>query len=134
MLPILLVVSVVFAALWLVRATRGRVPSLGPIGWSLLAGAAIATGMRQYGLAALCLAGIGMLWSRPTAPAPAPTDGEVLAAARLLGVGPDASGAAIRAAWRGAMKAAHPDAGGDAARAQALTAARDTLLRTKRRS
>ncbi len=50
------------------------------------------------------------------------------AALALLGLGEGASEEAIRAAYRRAMRAAHPDAGGDAALAARLNAARDLLL------
>lgn len=54
--------------------------------------------------------------------------GELVQAARLLGVEPDAPSEAIWQAWRQAMTSAHPDAGGSAEAAQALTAARDLLI------
>ncbi|MEI6485294.1 MAG: hypothetical protein WCO11_03400 [Sphingomonadales bacterium] len=49
-------------------------------------------------------------------------------AARLLGVASDAPADVVWAAWRQAMQTAHPDAGGSAEAAQALTAARDLLV------
>ena len=55
-------------------------------------------------------------------------NGELVQAARLLGVAPDAPSEAIWQAWRQAMTSAHPDAGGSADAAQALTAARDLLI------
>jgi hypothetical protein len=54
--------------------------------------------------------------------------GELIAAARLLGVAPDAPSEVIWQAWRSAMSSAHPDAGGSVEAAQALTAARDLLI------
>ena len=54
--------------------------------------------------------------------------GEAAKARALLGVARDADTDAIQAAWRRQMATAHPDAGGSAAAAQALTAARDLLL------
>jgi hypothetical protein len=56
------------------------------------------------------------------------SDGELAAAARLLGVQPDAPSEAIWQAWRQAMTVAHPDVGGSAEAAQALTTARDLLI------
>lgn len=47
----------------------------------------------------------------------------------ILGVSPLASEAEVRAAWRKAIAAAHPDQGGSEAAAAALNAARDELLR-----
>lgn len=52
-----------------------------------------------------------------------------LARARtLLGVGDEADAVIIQAAWRARIAAAHPDAGGSVAAAQAVTEARDLLL------
>jgi len=45
-----------------------------------------------------------------------------------LGLPPGANADAVQAAWRRAIKTAHPDAGGSAAAASAITAARDLLL------
>ena len=50
------------------------------------------------------------------------------AALAVLGLREDATGAEIRGAHRRAMRHAHPDAGGDAALAARLNAARDFLL------
>lgn len=47
----------------------------------------------------------------------------------LLGVGPEATAEAIRAAHRERIRAAHPDRGGSAELAARLNAARDCLLR-----
>lgn len=55
-------------------------------------------------------------------------NGQLAQAARLLGVAPDAPSEAIWQAWRQAMTSAHPDAGGSAEAAQALTEARDLLI------
>ena len=55
-------------------------------------------------------------------------NGELAQAARLLGVAADAPSETIWQAWRQAMTSAHPDAGGTAEAAQALTAARDLLI------
>jgi hypothetical protein len=50
----------------------------------------------------------------------------------ILGVGPGATDAEIRSAYRERMRRAHPDRGGSHADAARLTAARDRLL-TRRR-
>lgn len=55
-------------------------------------------------------------------------NGELASAARLLNVQPDAPSEVVWQAWRQAMTSAHPDAGGSAEAAQALTAARDLLI------
>ena len=55
-------------------------------------------------------------------------NGELAQAARLLGVAADAPSETIWQAWRQAMTSAHPDVGGTAEAAQALTAARDLLI------
>lgn len=49
-------------------------------------------------------------------------------ARKLLGVGDGADAPVIQAAWRARIAAAHPDAGGSDAAAQAVTEARDLLL------
>jgi hypothetical protein len=59
------------------------------------------------------------------------TNGMSAADARsMLGVGPDASAADIRAAYTRLMQRAHPDKGGSAGLAAQLNAARDRLLKT----
>ncbi len=57
---------------------------------------------------------------------------EDIAAYKTLGLAVGADRKAIKLAWKTLMKAAHPDQGGSDARAKALNAARDVLL--KRRS
>ena len=59
------------------------------------------------------------------------TEAEALAA---LGLGPGADAEAIREAHRRLMREAHPDAGGSAAAAARLNAARDFLLKARRRA
>lgn len=56
---------------------------------------------------------------------------EEIRAYQTLGLGIGADKKAVRDAWKRLMKEAHPDQGGDAARAQALNAARDVLLRRR---
>jgi curved DNA-binding protein CbpA len=52
-------------------------------------------------------------------------------ARRVLGVGPDADAAEIRAAYTRLMRAVHPDTGGSAGLAAQLNAARDRLLKRR---
>jgi hypothetical protein len=63
------------------------------------------------------------------APAPPKSPGMSAAEARaILGVGPDATPAEIRAAYRRLIRMAHPDKGGTSGLAAQLNAARDVLL------
>lgn len=55
----------------------------------------------------------------------------VAEACALLGVGPDASKAEIKAAYVRLMQRAHPDAGGTSGLAAQLNAARDVLLKKR---
>ncbi len=78
-------------------------------------------------LFALLAAGAGALWwvlrrAKPVDPA-------VIAEARaVLGVPAGAGADAVNAAWRAQIARVHPDAGGTAALAARVTAARDLLL------
>jgi hypothetical protein len=71
------------------------------------------------------------VYGRAAGPAPPPPrEGMSLHEARaILGVGPEASAAEIRAAYTRLMQRAHPDVGGTAGLAAQLNAARDRLLR-----
>lgn len=71
-------------------------------------------------------------WRQPSPPSPPEDTPEDSAARRLLGVGPNASAAEIRGAYRSKMAQAHPDRGGTHNEAARLTAARDRLLKKKR--
>lgn len=53
---------------------------------------------------------------------------DVDAARAILGVAPTADATEVHAAWRRAMAAAHPDAGGSAEHSRSVTSARDMLL------
>lgn len=96
-------------------------------------------GLWWEGLAALVLAALlggsvrfraGVKASAPE-PAASYSPEEIRAYNRLnLAVGADRK--AIVAAWKDLMKKAHPDQGGSVARASALNAARDVLLKRKR--
>jgi hypothetical protein len=75
---------------------------------------------------------IAYMWVRPRTPKAAPkplTDSAVRDARALLGVGPDADAAAVRAAHRRLIALAHPDKGGTAALSAQINDARDLLLR-----
>ncbi|BBD99375.1 molecular chaperone DnaJ [Sphingobium amiense] len=65
---------------------------------------------------------------RRIAPAAPPRADTVAQARALLGVAPDASAAAIRAAHRRLIASVHPDKGGTEALAAQINAARDILL------
>lgn len=137
--PALLVVLALFALASAVRlggSWRQRLARFGPaVAMAALALGAVMTGRWGVGLGFAVVAaglwlgpGLGALL-RPRQAGPRAIDPARQAAARLLGVSPDANPAEIRAAYRAAMRSAHPDAGGDPARAAALAAARDLLLR-----
>lgn len=68
---------------------------------------------------------------RPAPPPPAASSREDAEARMILGVGPQATEADIRAAYRRKMRQAHPDRGGRHSDAVRLTAARDRLLRRR---
>lgn len=127
--------------LWL---TGGKAPILKRREWRILTAAmalaaftaAAFVGVRGSWGATIVLFVVG-LWlaassrkTGPTVAAPAPAtrmgDGE---ARRILGVGPNATQAEIKAAYTRLMHAVHPDKGGTAGLAAQLNAARDRLLR-----
>ena len=66
-------------------------------------------------------------------PAAAPDQSEIARARALLGLGPDADAAAIRAAHRRLIASVHPDKGGTEALAAQINAARDLLLQERKR-
>ncbi|MES1157070.1 MAG: J domain-containing protein [Alphaproteobacteria bacterium] len=78
--------------------------------------------------AALVLWQFGEPRPRPAAPA---MDTQDAYARGVLGVGPNANAADIRAAFRTKMAEAHPDRGGNQDAAARLVAARDRLLRRR---
>lgn len=130
----LLAVAAVFAVLLAVR-----------LGMSARAGASLRFGwkaMAALGLGAvLCLVGrplvgfvfisAGLVLAWP--PHSVAEERDVQAARALLGVGPEANADAIRAAFRAKISSAHPDNGGTAEAVQAITAARDLLLKQVQR-
>jgi hypothetical protein len=81
-----------------------------------------------FGLIALIAAGLIWAWASRPAPAAVQEHPADAAARALLGVPRGANAAAIQAAHRKKIRAAHPDAGGSATQAAALNAARDRLL------
>ena len=137
MLPILLALALIFALLFLARIGAARRAAL-KLRWPAL----------LLGLAALGLLLRGAIWpalgltaaaaiawvlapsfarrAPADPPRPDPNDAE---ARTLLSVGPEATQAEIRAAYRAKMARAHPDRGGSHAAAARLTAARDRLLK-----
>ena len=100
------------------------------LGAVMLAGGALAA-FRGSWLTAAVLAGAGLYlaWSsriRPVIRSEPISEAEARA---VLGVGPGASEAEVRAAWKRAMARAHPDQGGTEGLAIRVNAARDRLLR-----
>ena len=100
------------------------------LGAVMLAGCALAA-FRGSWLTAAVLAGAGLYlaWSsriRPVIRSEPISEAEARA---VLGVGPGASEAEVRAAWKRAMARAHPDQGGTEGLAIRVNAARDRLLR-----
>ena len=118
---------------WWLHKRGELLPNLLQWGGTLAIGA-IALRMLEGGkpLLALLTAGAAYAWWRSQKPkALSPVD--ETAARALLNVPPGASPDAIQSAWRHAMQAAHPDAGGSDAAAAAVTAARDLLLKRQPR-
>lgn len=140
MLPVLLILTALFALLFAARVGGARRYELLQR-WPavLLAGAALfafARGGWAAGIGLALLAGVAwQVWPRLTARqqnaanASDPADAEARA---TLGVSATASAEEIRAAYRAKMAEAHPDRGGTHAEAARLTAARDRLLKRKR--
>lgn len=139
MLPALLILSLVFAGLFVARLA-GSERRLLLRRWPafLLAGAAVFAAARgAYSLALLAAAAavfawVVLPWTANSSIAAAPDDPADAAARAVLGVGANASVEDIRAAYRAKMARAHPDRGGSHEAAAKLTAARDRLLRRRR--
>ncbi len=83
-------------------------------------------------LLALIAGAAGGAWWMMRRPQPRGSGIDEAAARALLGVAPGADADAINAAWRKQIARVHPDAGGTAALAAQVTAARDLLLARKR--
>ena len=125
----ILVLAAIALAAWF--AARGRLTTARA--YRLIGGALALLALREGATgataAAIVLGGIAayLLWlGESDARA---TSSEATRARALLGLPDDADGPAIRAAYKRVAMAAHPDRGGDLAHMQALTAARDLLLR-----
>jgi len=93
-------------------------------------------GLRGGLIPAIVLLVVGLLmvgtarWPRRVRRPAAPVSGMSVTEARsILGVGPDASVADIRAAHARLIRIAHPDTGGTTGLASQLNAARDRLLK-----
>lgn len=143
MLPVILIIAAVFVLLFVLRVGGARRLILVER-WPAvaLAGAALFAFARGGVWPGIVLAGLSVLaWTLlPTfntrlqkydqRSADDPDDAKARAA---LGVGADASESDIRSAYRAKMARAHPDQGGTNAEAARLTAARDRLLRSKKR-
>jgi len=92
--------------------------------------------LREAWLPALLIAGFGLslavasrIDTRPRRAPAAPREPMSREEARaILGVGPEASAAEIKAAYTRLMRLAHPDKGGTSGLAAQLNAARDRLL------
>ena len=140
MLPLLLGVLALAAFLGGLRAFE-RAPAVslpGLLRWTGTLGALalvlllVLTGWELPALGVAILAGTALWgWWHPKPAGPRNPGGAMdrAEAAAVLGVAPDAPPAAIRAAHRREIRAAHQDAGGSTARAARVNRARDVLLR-----
>jgi hypothetical protein len=121
----------------------GRKPLLKRREWRFISGAfsivtfagAAFAGLRGAWEPTIVLVVLG-LWSavstRSAGQAASPKAGSKMSldeACSILGVGPDATAAEIKAAYTRLMRLAHPDTGGTTGLASQLNAARDRLLR-----
>ncbi|MEZ6022172.1 MAG: J domain-containing protein [Hyphomonadaceae bacterium] len=144
MLPVLLILAGLFLLLFVFRLSAARRAALlrhwpvavlaGAAIWSLLRGAiwpAFGLGGLAVGLYAFEPA-LRRWLGPPRGVASSTEDPDDAEARTILGVGPAASDAEIRAAYRARMSQAHPDRGGKHAEAARLTAARDRLLKKRR--
>jgi hypothetical protein len=126
---ILILLAVAFLALgafrWAAASPRPR--------WMAPALAGVTVAALLFRLGALGIAAgaavAAALWFWPRNNSPVVADLSEEAARAALGVGPTATAAEIRAAYRQRISAAHPDRGGTAEAAARLNAARDLLLR-----
>lgn len=141
-MPAILILTALFGALFLARIGSARRAEL-LRHWPalVLAAASVIALVRGavWPAAALAAGAVAawVLWPRlsrgprPRDAAAARPDKREAEARAILGVGPGASAAEIRQAYRAKMAHAHPDRGGGHAEAARLTAARDLLLRNR---
>ncbi|MFN3877439.1 MAG: J domain-containing protein [Brevundimonas sp.] len=100
------------------------------LGAVMLAGGALAAFRGSWLTAAVLVgAGLYLAWSSRIRPVIRSEPISEADASAVLGVGPGASEAEVRAAWKRAMARAHPDQGGTEGLAIRVNAARDRLLR-----
>lgn len=100
------------------------------LGSVLLAGGALSAFRGAWLWAVvLAVAGLYLAWSSRMRPVVRSEPISEADARAVLGVGPGATEAEIRAAWKKAMGRAHPDTGGTEGLATRVNAARDRLLR-----
>ena len=136
-----LLIGVVLLALWLWGGKPGRMLKLGDwrvssgvLSIGLLAAAAF-VGVRGGELKTLILLIAGLMlaliarWPRSSPSVAAPTGMALDEARSILGVGPQASEAEIRAAYAHLIRIVHPDRGGASGLAAQLNLARDRLLK-----
>jgi hypothetical protein len=139
--PAILILAALFGLVLVARvgaARRSQLLQRWPA--LVLAGAAIIAVARGAWLPAAGLAALTVLlwslwpslpgWRAPLTAQPRSEPGAD-EARRILGVGPEATPAEIRRAYRSKMASAHPDRGGAHEQAARLTAARDRLLKRK---
>ncbi len=113
---------------WWLHKRGELVPNIVRLGGSGAA-ALIAIRLLETGriIPAILAGAAGAAWWVLRRPKPAELAAETEARA-LLGVAAGADASAIQAAWRAQIARVHPDAGGTAALASRVTAARDLLL------
>jgi chromate transport protein ChrA len=132
----LLILAAAFAALLVLRISAARRALLARR-WpalALAAGSALALTRGSVRVALLLGAFAIAAWllgPALTRPRASEQNNDLAEARRLLGVGPDATEAEIRRAYRQKMTRAHPDRGGAHKDAARLTAARDRLLKRR---
>ena len=134
MVPVLIIVALVFGALFALRLTLAQRRQIARYAWPLAVTAlCLLLVLRGGTWGAVIGAGVaGLVWLtalQPPAVRPAGAGMSAAEAAAVLGVSETASAAEIKAAFRAKMREAHPDKGGTNERAARLIAARNTLLR-----
>ena len=127
-------IGLILALGWL--AWKGRLKGMDGNDWLAVLVAVLGTALAANGKVAIggvMLTGaMAFMLVRPRQPKKQPpplTDAAVRDARALLGLGPDADAAAVRAAHRRLIALYHPDKGGTAALSAQINDARDLLLR-----